>query len=113
MRGGTHRPKRPLPEIYPDSSWRSGNKSYPGRSFNRLQDNSLPNIHSDSGSVWNHKTDVYAGKKGNRKGGLDEDEIELDGDKEMDSPTPMNRIRAQTTVVLTISERVDWQDDLF
>ena len=44
---------------------------------------------------------------------MDEEEIELGGNDEVGSPTPMNRIRAKTTVVLTISERVDWQDDLF
>ena len=44
---------------------------------------------------------------------MDEDEIELGGNEETGSPTPMNRIRVQTTVVLTISERVEWKDDLF
>lgn len=102
-----------MPESYPTSSWRSGTKSHPDRSFNRLQDNSLPNIHSGNGSVWNHKTDVYGGKRGKRRGEVDEEEIELGGNGEAGSPTPINRIRAQTTVVLTISERVDWQDDLF
>ncbi|KAL9068514.1 MAG: hypothetical protein Q9161_006163 [Pseudevernia consocians] len=111
--GGTHRPKPALPEIYPTSSWRSGTKSHPDRSFNRLQDNSLPNIHSGNGSVWNHKTDVYGGRRGNRRGEVDEEGIELGGNDEVGSPTPTNRIRAKTTVVLTISERVDWQDDLF
>ena len=56
---------------------------------------------------------MYGGKRGNRRGEVDEEEIELGGNDEVGSPTPMNRIRAKTTVVLTISERVDWQDDLF
>lgn len=73
----------------------------------------MPNIHSGNGSVWNHKTDVYGGKRGNRRGEVNEEEIELGDNEEAGSPTPMNRIRAKTTVVLTISERVDWQDDLF
>lgn len=35
---------------------------------------------------------------------------------DLDNPqgeTPLNRIRAKTTIVLTISERVDWKDNLF
>ena len=41
--------------------------------------------------------------------------VELDSPhgEEPEQHTPMNRIRAKTTVVLTISERVEWQDDLF
>lgn len=111
--GGTHRPKPPLPETYPTSSWRSSTKIHPDWSFNRLENNSLPNIYSGNGSAWNHKTDVYGGKRGKRRGEVDEEEIELGGNEEAGSPTPVNRIRAQTTVVLTISERVEWQDDLF
>lgn len=56
---------------------------------------------------------MYGGKRGKRRGKVDEEEIELGGNEEAGSPTPVNRIRAQTTVVLTISERVEWQDDLF
>ena len=56
---------------------------------------------------------MYGGKRGKRTGDIDEEEIDLGGNEESGSPTPMNRIRAQTTVVMTISERLDWQDDLF
>lgn len=48
---------------------------------------------------------------GRRQGDAESDEVELDD--QAHSETPMNRIRAKTTVVLTISERVDFQDDLF
>lgn len=43
----------------------------------------------------------------------EEEILELGSPREDEIETPMNRIRAKTTVVLTISERVDWQDDLF
>lgn len=43
----------------------------------------------------------------------EEEILELGSPREDEMETPMNRIRAKTTVVLTISERVDWQDDLF
>lgn len=36
--------------------------------------------------------------------------FDLEGDE---GATPWNRIRAKTTVVLTVSERVDWKDHLF
>ena len=41
--------------------------------------------------------------------------VELDSphEEELEQETPMNPIRAKTTVVLTVSERVEWQDDLF
>lgn len=54
---------------------------------------------------------VYGGR---RPGDADSDEFELEGgNNEARFETPMNRIRAKTTVVLTISERVEFQDDLF
>lgn len=44
----------------------------------------------------------------------EEEVMELSGPREEDeAETPINRIRAKTTVVLTISDRVDWRDDLF
>ena len=43
----------------------------------------------------------------------EEEILELGSPREDEMETPVNRIRAKTTVVLTISERVDWQDDLF
>ncbi len=51
---------------------------------------------------------VYGGR---RKGDAESDEVELGGREGME--TPRNRIRKKTEVVLTISERVDWRDDLF
>lgn len=53
---------------------------------------------------------VYGGKGAQ---GAEEEILELNGPQEEEIETPMNRIRAKTTVVLTVSERVDWQDDLF
>ena len=48
---------------------------------------------------------IYGGKE------AEDEMIELEQGDEPE--TPMNRIRAKTTVVMTISDRVDWQDDLF
>lgn len=45
---------------------------------------------------------------GGREVGSDEYDLE-----NSQGETPLNRIRAKTTIVLTISERVDWKDDLF
>ena len=53
---------------------------------------------------------VYGGRQ---TGDAASDEIELGGEEETRFETPVNRIRAKTTVVLTISDRVDYQDDLF
>ncbi len=52
---------------------------------------------------------VYGGRGSQ---GTDEDTVELSSPRE-EVETPKNRIRAKTTVVLTISNRVDWRDDLF
>lgn len=51
---------------------------------------------------------IFGGKEAH---GTEEDAMELASPNEPD--TPVNRIRAKTTVVLTFSEKVDWQDDLF
>ncbi len=45
--------------------------------------------------------------------GTEEEILEMGSPREEEPVTPINRIRAKTTVVLTVSERVDWQDDLF
>ncbi|CAD6594490.1 MAG: hypothetical protein ASARMPRED_000389 [Alectoria sarmentosa] len=109
--GGTHRPK-PTPS-YPSTS-RYGSHSlrkspYGDGSFNRLQEQ--PDRSGNHGSPWtnHHNVNVYGGR---RPGDADSDEFEL-GNHEAHLETPMNRIRAKTTVVLTISERVEFQDDLF
>lgn len=57
--------------------------------------------------------DIYSGKRGKRRGEVDEEEIELVGNEETGSPARMNGTRAQTTVMLTIGERLHSQDDLF
>lgn len=46
---------------------------------------------------------------------MEENIVELGSphEEELEQETPMNRIRAKTTVVLTVSDRVEWQDDLF
>lgn len=105
--GGAHRPK---PPTYPSTS-RYGSNSlrkspYGDGSFNRLQESDRSGNH---GSPWtNHNVNVYGGR---RSGDAESDEFELGNQAHFE--TPMNRIRAKTTVVLTISERVDFQDDLF
>lgn len=53
---------------------------------------------------------VYGGREAKR---TEEETLELSDRREEELETPENRIRARTTVVLTISEKVDWQDDLF
>lgn len=108
--GGAHRPK---PTSYPSSSstrygggGRKPSHAYGDGSFNRLQEP------DSAGTQWTkHNVNVYGGRgKGDD---AESDEVELGiGGREQDE-IPMNRIRAKTTVVLTVSERVDWQDDLF
>lgn len=73
-------------------------------SFNRLPEAGK----SRSRSVSNGVT-IYGGK------GMEENIVELGSphEEELEQETPMNRIRAKTTVVLTVSDRVEWQDDLF
>ena len=87
------------------STWRSGSKTH-DRSFNRLPESA----HGAPGE-WSNNVAVYGGK-----GAQGSEVMELSGAKleeEEEEETPMNRIRAKTTVVLTVSERVDWRDDLF
>lgn len=52
---------------------------------------------------------VYGGK---RVQGTEDEILQLASLRE-EAETPINRIRAKTTVVLTVSKRVDWQDNLF
>ncbi|KAI4212986.1 MAG: hypothetical protein LQ351_004330 [Letrouitia transgressa] len=84
------------------SSWWSGkSQDYTENSFNQLQESS-----SD------HKPWPWRANSVTVLGGRDigTDEYELGATK---PETPTNRIRAETTVVWTVSERVDWRDDLF
>lgn len=59
---------------------------------------------------WSNNVAVYGGKGVQ---GADEEVLDLSSPREEEAETPMNRIRAETTVVLTVSERVDWRNDLF
>ena len=88
------------------STWRSrsGSKAYDNKSFSRLSDGGKNPWDKD---VANNVA-VYGGK-----GVHGEEVLELGDTAEEEVETPKNRIRAKTTVVLTYSERVDWQDELF
>ncbi|KAM0796846.1 hypothetical protein BDR22DRAFT_498471 [Usnea florida] len=91
------------PSSRPTFRWRSGRKT-DDRSFNRLPDSG----NTKRGS-WTNNVAVYGGKSAQ---GTGEESLELESPQE-ELETPMNRIRAKTTVVLTVSQRVDWQKDLF
>ena len=88
----------------PTFRWRSGRKTN-DRSFNRLPDSR----HTKTG-LWTNNVAVYGGKSAQETG---DETLELNSPREEHMETPMNRIRAKTTVVLTFSQRVDWQKDLF
>ncbi|KAL9600311.1 MAG: hypothetical protein Q9219_003261 [cf. Caloplaca sp. 3 TL-2023] len=88
-------------------------------SFNRLHEFSGHGEEAGRKSPWRaNNVTVFGGtKKGNFKRGsggghnLGDEGDEEEGGSE--NEIPLNRIRAKTEVVLTISERVDWRDDLF
>ena len=80
------------------SSWRGGTKAL-DRNFSRLPENGM--------SIWANDVAVCGG---GRIHGTEEEVLELSSPVEQ---TPTNRIRAKTTVTLTVSERVDWKDNLF
>ena len=84
-----------------NSTWRGGNKTH-DRDFSRLPESGT--------STWSNNVAVYGGKGVQ---GDEEEVLELKSPQEDGVDTPVNRIRAKTTVTLTISERVDWRDDLF
>lgn len=86
------------------STWRSGSNTH-DRSFNRLHDG-----RKGTPGAWSNNVAVYGGTGVH---GDAEETLELANALEEEVVTPRNRIRAKTMVVLTISERVDWQDDLF
>ncbi|KAL8888010.1 MAG: hypothetical protein Q9205_002299 [Flavoplaca limonia] len=96
--GGTHRPKPTTPPRQSVLSWRSKSVGGGGTqgSFNRLQE-----LSSDgTQSPWRQNSVAVMAGKGDEEHG-ENDEV------------PWNRIRAKTEVVWTISERVDWKEDLF
>ncbi len=86
------------------STWRSGGKAH-DRSFNRLPDSA-----NGTPGSWTNNVAVFGGKFAQ---GTEEEILEMGSPREEEPVTPINRIRAKTTVVLTVSERVDWQDNLF
>ncbi len=84
---------------------RKGSKAH-DRTFNRL-----PDGRGGIAGLWTNNVNVAVyGGRGSQ--GTDEDTVELSSPRE-EVEMPKNRIRAKTTVVLTISNRVDWRDDLF
>ncbi|KAI4183026.1 MAG: hypothetical protein L6R41_005636 [Letrouitia leprolyta] len=113
----THRPK--LSSSKHLTSWRSNKKqSRTGStqgSFNRLNEFSTSLDDSGGTGLWNSNTvKVFGGTKPKRgSGGKGKrEEVELE-DHGSEAEVPLGRIRAKTEVVLTISDRVDWRDDLF
>ncbi|CAF9938329.1 hypothetical protein IMSHALPRED_000764 [Imshaugia aleurites] len=102
--GGARRPNPTSSANHLPSTWRSGSKTH-DRSFNRL-----PESGKGTTGSWTNNVAVYGGKGPQTS---EEEVLELDSHQEEEMQTPLNRIRAKTTVVLTISERVDWKDDLF
>lgn len=60
--------------------------------------------------MWSNNVAVYGGKSVQEN---EEESLDLRSPREEDMETPVNRIRAKTTVTLTVSDRVDWRDDLF
>ncbi|KAI4228432.1 MAG: hypothetical protein L6R36_001623 [Xanthoria steineri] len=96
--GGTHRPKPVNPPRRTVASWRSKSAGGGGTqgSFNRLHE-----LASDEAQPPWRQNNVSV------KGGQRDQEYEAHDE------VPWNRIRADTEVVLTISDRVGWKDDLF
>ena len=77
---------------------------------NKTQDRSFSRLPESGNGTWTNNVAVYGGKGAQ---GTEEEVLELSSPSVEEVEPPMNRIRAETTVVLTISERMDWQDDLF
>ena len=105
--GGAQRPLTEQDDYFSNhlsSTWRSGSKAH-DRSFNRLPDSA-----KGTPGPWTNTVAVFGGKFAQ---GTEEEILEMGSPREEEPVTPINRIRAKTTVVLTVSERVDWQDDLF
>lgn len=81
-------------------------------SFNRLNEIFS---HDNGGGKGPWKTSsvaVFGGVKGKKGSGSKREDLELD-DEGSEADVPFGRIRAKTEVVLTVSNRVDWRDDLF
>ena len=85
------------------SSWRSDKiKSFRGSSLEKSRESS-----GIQGKPWPWRANQVT-VFGGRELGVEDCELEDNA-----SVVPENRIRAKTTVVLTISDRIEWQDDLF
>ena len=91
------------------SSWREGSGGIDKEeSFDRLRQDERTNL-----GMWGTNSVTVCGGRD-----VSREEHELGGVQDMEETnsqhhTPKNRIRADTTVVLTISERVEWRNDLF
>lgn len=101
-----HRPSRTTDNTFGStktltSTWPSASK-YHDSSINSLSEE------GNTAAAWENRVDVYGGKDSL---GAEEDSLELVNPKETD--IPRNRIRADTTITLTISDRIGWQDHLF
>lgn len=73
----------------------------------------LPGSHNDSGRRFERLDDSFNGSKWTNNVVIkrdDDEEYEL-GERNRRSVVPENGIRVRTTV--TVTEGVDWQDDLF
>lgn len=83
-------------------SWPSGRpKTQTGGSFNRLRDSPT----GPHASPW--RSDAYAGYGGQDMGS---DNFDLSAQTDH---LPAKGIKVRTGITVTISERLDWQDDLF
>ena len=80
------------------------------RGASKVYDRSFYRIPDSGKGTWSSDVAVYGGR---RIHGAEEEVVELSSPREEEVDTPINRIRAKTTVTLTISERVDWRDRLF
>lgn len=89
-------------------------------SFNRLQDFGPVSVPASSASgceqarkePWGVNTVTVLGGF-TRAGRAGDDDGEEEDEGEVEEEVPAGRIRAKTEVVVSISERVDWRDDLF
>ncbi|KAL8824702.1 MAG: hypothetical protein Q9170_008072 [Blastenia crenularia] len=104
---------RPKPSSSNLPSWRNSNKKHIPLSRNGSTQGSFNRLHEFEGrdegreGPWRTNSVTVFGGKGKRGSAGDEVVMEEDGE------VPSGRIRARTEVVLTVSERVDWRDDLF
>lgn len=100
-----HRPKATSPRYAANSLLKP---SFGDGFFNRLPEPSDRPGSDESPWKTNHNASAYGG---GQSGDEDGDDVELGDQGHVE--TPINRIRAKTTVVLTISDRVEYQDNLF